>query len=96
MNRSVLEKLLGKTAIAAPRFHSSHTGHLQIEKSRFKQEVIEALSSMDFEVKRRGAYSFYLGCVQGVEVRQQYPKIFLGVADPRRDGIAKGPEKLIK
>lgn len=84
------------TAIAAPRFHASHTGQLQIEKSRYKQEVIDVLSFIGFELKKRGAYSFYLGCVQAVEVAQHDPQIFFGVADPRRDGTAKGPGKSSK
>lgn len=83
------------TAIAAPRFHASHTGQLQIEKSRYKKEVIEALSSIGFELKKRSAYSFYLGCVQAVEFKHHNPNLFFGVADPRRDGTAKGPGEKI-
>lgn len=84
------------TAIAAPRFHSSHTGQLLIEKSRYKKEVLDALTSVGFELKKRDAYSFYLGCVQGVEVSPNNTPLFYGVADPRRDGTAQGPEKFTK
>ncbi|MCD8509132.1 MAG: gamma-glutamyltransferase family protein [Bacillus sp. (in: Bacteria)] len=82
------------TAIAAPRFHSSDTGQLQIEEKRFNQEVLRSLTTTGFQLKNRGPYSFYLGCVQGVQIPLQKGEPFFGVADPRRDGTAKGPSKL--
>ncbi|TCT12873.1 gamma-glutamyltranspeptidase/glutathione hydrolase [Natranaerovirga pectinivora] len=82
------------TAIAAPRFHSSHTGKLIIEQDRFDKEVIDALKQTGFEINRKDSYSFYLGCVQGVQVPINNEKDFLGVADLRRDGSAKGPNDL--
>ncbi len=79
------------SAIAAPRFHSSHSGQLLIEKKRFNPKVLDALFQTGFEIKHRGAYSFYLGCVQGVRLPQSERELFYGVADPRRDGTARGP-----
>ncbi|ADU30551.1 Gamma-glutamyltransferase [Evansella cellulosilytica DSM 2522] len=92
----VITRLIDKgeglaTAIAAPRFHASDLGELHIEKKRFKREVIDALSLSGFELKKREAYSFYLGCVQGVQIPTTNDEKFYGVADPRRDGTAKGP-----
>ncbi|MDQ0254173.1 gamma-glutamyltranspeptidase/glutathione hydrolase [Evansella vedderi] len=81
-------------AIEAPRFHSSDTGELQIEEKRYDQEVIKALNSTGFKLKNRGPYSFYLGCVQGIQIPLKKGESFYGVADPRRDGTAKGPSKL--
>ncbi|PRO66378.1 gamma-glutamyltransferase [Alkalicoccus urumqiensis] len=78
-------------AIAAPRFHSSDDGDLLIEADRFPKEVIDALKLSSFQLKRRGAYSFYLGCVQGVQMPRGWRGRFEGVADPRRDGTAEGP-----
>ncbi|WP_096199835.1 gamma-glutamyltransferase family protein [Bacillus sp. FJAT-45350] len=78
-------------AIAAPRFHSSDTGKLLIEKLRFNEEVIKALTTTGFNLSKRGAYSFYLGCVQGIEFPEKDGEPFYGVADPRRDGTAQGP-----
>ncbi|MBU9723683.1 MULTISPECIES: gamma-glutamyltransferase family protein [Bacillaceae] len=78
-------------AIGAPRFHSSDTGHLQIEKKRFNSDVLDALHRTGFQLKNRGPYSFYLGCVQGIQISQNSHEPFLGVADPRRDGTAIGP-----
>ncbi|AOM83946.1 gamma-glutamyltransferase [Salisediminibacterium beveridgei] len=83
-------------AIAAPRFHSSDTGALLIEKRRFKQETLDALELAGFEIKKRGAYSFYLGCVQGVQLPVKWRESFTGVADPRRDGTAGGPAHILK
>ncbi|MGO4886244.1 gamma-glutamyltransferase family protein [Anaerobacillus sp. MEB173] len=82
------------TAIAAPRFHSSDTGKLLIEKLRFNEDVIAALAAAGFDLKKHGSYSFYLGCVQGVQFPEKGGDSFYGVADPRRDGTAGGPESL--
>ncbi|MFA9558502.1 gamma-glutamyltransferase [Evansella sp. AB-rgal1] len=79
-------------AIAAPRFHSSDSGALLIEEDRYQPEVLHALRQTGFELKRRGAYSFYLGCVQGIQIPLKKGEPFYGVADPRRDGRAKGPK----
>lgn len=80
-------------AIAAPRMHTGKTGKIQIERSRFDDEVIRALERAGFSLTRRGAYSFYLGCVQAIQLPLSRKDPFLGVADPRRDGTAGGPEK---
>ncbi|WP_209121297.1 gamma-glutamyltransferase family protein [Alkalihalobacillus sp. BA299] len=82
------------SAIAAPRFHSSDTAKLLIEKLRFNDDVINALTTTGFELKKRGAYSFYLGCVQGIQFPEKEGEPFYGVADPRRDGTAAGPKSL--
>lgn len=81
-------------AIAAPRFHASDEGDLLIEKRRFKEETLTALELAGFEMKKRGAYSFYLGCVQGVQLPIRWREPFIGVADPRRDGTAEGPDTI--
>ncbi|WP_147803161.1 gamma-glutamyltransferase family protein [Alkalicoccus halolimnae] len=79
-------------AISAPRFHASDTGELMIEKERFSREVNSALRLASFQVTKRDPYSFYLGCVQGVQMPIKWRESFHGVADPRRDGTAEGPE----
>ncbi|CAM3948459.1 gamma-glutamyltransferase family protein [Alkalicoccus chagannorensis] len=81
-------------AIAAPRFHSSDSGDLQIEQPRFPREVTDALRLASFQLQKRDAYSFYLGCVQGVEAPGRWFGRFTGAADPRRDGTASGPDEL--
>jgi gamma-glutamyltranspeptidase/glutathione hydrolase len=79
-------------AIEAPRLHASKAGTILIEKKRFDPAIIEALEHAGFELTRRGAYSFYLGCVQAIQLPLTRREMFLGVADPRRDGRARGPE----
>jgi gamma-glutamyltranspeptidase/glutathione hydrolase len=61
---------------------------------RFDPEVVETLRRRGFHVRRRGAYSFYLGCVQAIRMPASRREDFVGVADPRRDGTALGPERL--
>lgn len=75
-------------AVDAPRLHSSIDGVISLEASRMRDDVVLHLREHGFEIDVRDPYSFYLGCVQLV-IRDQ--KQFIGVADPRRDGSAKGP-----
>ena len=77
-------------AIAGPRLHSSSNGKVQIELKRFPEETISTLKKARFDITKRGAYSFYLGCVQAV-LYDRGSNMFFGVSDPRRDGTARGP-----
>lgn len=79
-------------AVEAPRLHASRFGAIQIEKRRFDPAILNALEKAGFRLTKRGAYSFYLGCVQAVQLPLARREAFIGVADPRRDGIARGPE----
>ncbi len=76
-------------AVAAPRLHSSIKGKVSFEAPRMRSDIADALSRAGFTVDPREAYSFYLGCVQLV---MRDGDELIGVADPRRDGSAKGPE----
>ena len=76
-------------AVDAPRLHCSLHGVASVEASRVSTDVLEALERHGFEVDRRDAYSFYLGCVQLV---MNDGGRLIGVADPRRDGAADGPD----
>jgi gamma-glutamyltranspeptidase/glutathione hydrolase len=77
-------------AVAGPRLHCSIRGKVSLEASRMRSDIPEVLVERGFEVDRRDPYSFYMGCVQLVI---HEGKEFIGVADPRRDGSAGGPEK---
>ncbi len=81
-------------AVEAPRLHAGSTGKIMIEKRIYTPELVEALTRVGFKVSRRGAYSFYLGCVQAVEIPEFPEGVFTGVSDPRRDGSARGPQYL--
>lgn len=75
-------------AVAAPRLHCSVAGRVSIEASRFRDDIPEELERLGYEIDERDPYSFYLGCVALV-LRERHG--FTGVADPRRDGSARGP-----
>ena len=53
-----------------------------------RDDIPRLLESYGFDIDIRDPYSFYLGCIQLVLHENGE---FLGVADPRRDGSAKGP-----
>ncbi|MDH5511194.1 MAG: gamma-glutamyltransferase [Nitrospinota bacterium] len=96
ISSSILQTLLRLTtlshleAVSAPRLHCSISGKVSLEATRMSDEVTRALESAGYEIDVRDPFSFYLGCVQMVcrEGSQ-----FIGVADPRRDGSARGPGK---
>ena len=77
-------------AVAGPRLHCSIDGVVSMEAARMRDDIPRALERRGFTVRRRNPYSFYLGCVQLV---MHENKRFLGVADPRRDGSARGPQR---
>ena len=77
-------------AVEAPRIHCSLNGRVSLEASRIRDDVPVRLRRQGFEIDRREAYSFYMGCVQMV-MRDHRTGEFIGVADPRRDGAAGGP-----
>ena len=75
-------------AVAAPRLHASLKGKVSFEAPRMRSDIGAALEHAGFTLDPRDAYSFYLGCVQLV---MRDGETLIGVADPRRDGAAKGP-----
>lgn len=77
-------------AVAAPRMHCTINGEVSMEATRMRSDIPTALKRRGFTVKVRDPFSFYLGCVQLVV---KDGKTFLGVADPRRDGSAAGPDE---
>ncbi len=77
-------------AVAAPRLHCSINGKVSLEASRMRTDTVDALRRRGFEIDVRDPYSFYLGCVQMV-LRGQRGEL-IGIADPRRDGAAGGPQ----
>jgi gamma-glutamyltranspeptidase/glutathione hydrolase len=79
-------------AVAAPRLHCSVDGKVSLEAARMLSDIPELLRKKGYEVLEREPYAFYHGCVQLV---LRKTKEFIGVADPRRDGSAAGPEMKI-
>jgi gamma-glutamyltranspeptidase/glutathione hydrolase len=77
-------------AVDAPRLHCSLDGKVSLEAPRMRSDIPAVLKRHGFEIDERDPYSFYLGCVQ-LAMREE--DRFIGVADPRRDGSAGGPER---
>jgi gamma-glutamyltranspeptidase/glutathione hydrolase len=83
-----LERSFPFESISAPRVHCTIDGKVAVEGgAKGRPETVKALKAAGFQIDPRERYSFYLGCVQMV-VRDG--SLFLGVADPRRDGSAAG------
>jgi gamma-glutamyltranspeptidase / glutathione hydrolase len=77
-------------AVDAPRLHCSLNGTVSLEAARMRDDIPAALLRHGFQLDIRDPYSFYMGCVQLV---MREGEEFTGVADPRRDGSAKGPSQ---
>ena len=77
-------------AVHAPRLHCTPEDLVLLEAERVPTATLEALGKRRFVVEALEPYSFRVGGLQLV-VRED--RGFCGVADPRRDGSAGGPEK---
>jgi gamma-glutamyltranspeptidase/glutathione hydrolase len=76
-------------AVSAPRMHCSFSGKVSLEAAYFRNDILPHLKKHGFTIDIREPFSFYLGCVQMV---LNESGMYIGVADPRRDGAAGGPE----
>lgn len=77
-------------AIYRPRFHCSIGGTVSIESGGFRQEIIDYLKKMGYNIDLKERYSFYHGAIHAV-MKCYTKNEFQGVAEVRRDGIARGP-----
>jgi len=68
--------------------HCSLDGKVSLEAAVMRNDIPSFLEKYGFSIDVREPMSFYLGCVQMVMFENEE---FIGVADPRRDGSAKGP-----
>jgi gamma-glutamyltranspeptidase/glutathione hydrolase len=75
-------------AVDAPRLYCSSNSRVSLEAPRMRDDIPLLLEQNGFTIDRRDSHSFYMGCVQLV-IRDG--NLFVGVADPRRDGSASGP-----
>ena len=85
-----LKKQMPFDAVNAPRMHCSHDGTVSLEAPHMRSDIPAALERHGFTIDPREPYSFYLGCIQLVLREGDH---FVGIADPRRDGSAKGPDE---
>jgi gamma-glutamyltranspeptidase/glutathione hydrolase len=75
-------------AVELPRMHCSVKGKVSLEATRMRNDIPPLLRKHGFSIDVRDPYSFFLGSVQLVLKEKG---MFIGVADPRRDGSAMGP-----
>lgn len=80
--------------IAWPRIHAGSGKRAYMESEIITKELIGLFDQLGFEIIDKGDKSFYMGCVQAVLMPKEPEGLFMGAADPRRDGTCKGPEKL--
>ncbi|MDD5542265.1 MAG: gamma-glutamyltransferase [Acidobacteriia bacterium] len=79
-------------AVFAPRIHYSGSVVSIEALSPLNVEIIRTLKDRGYKVKEYKVPDKYFGGVQAILYNAK-KKTFTGVADPRRDGIALGPEK---
>ena len=77
-------------AVTAPRIHCTLKGMVHLEASRMRNDIPDVLRKHGYQIRIREPFSFYLGSINLV---MNDRKEFIGVADQRRDGSAKGPTK---
>lgn len=75
-------------AIEAPRWQSEKAGQVELE-SRFSDDVGRHLLRHGYDAKVRGGWEFAFGGVEAVALHSD-EKVFMGAADPRREGYAVG------
>ena len=91
---SVLARLSRQTpfeAVAAPRMHVTPEGELSLEAARVTPVVRSAIERAGYRVNEWAPWAFQAG---GLHLALRQGDRFIGVADPRRDGAAAGPEGL--
>lgn len=84
-----LQKMPAFAAVDAPRLYCSLKGKVSLELTRMRSDIPPTLERHGYQIDRRDPYSFFMGCVQLVVCEGGE---FTGVADPRRDGSAAGPD----
>ena len=72
-------------AVAAPRLHATPEGRVLLEQARFDAATLAALNDAGFDLEDVGAYAFSMG---GLQLLTRQGREFVGVGEPRRDGLA--------
>jgi len=78
-------------AVQAPRLHCTPDGEVLLEADRFSDLAIKALEKHGFKIHRLKSWSFKVG---GLQLAAFDGRLFVGVADPRRDGAVAGPDRI--
>jgi len=78
------------TAVERPRLHCTAEGEVSLEADRFPAGTAEAFEEAGYATVRREPYAFYHGAIHAVLNEARGPG-FQGMAEVRRDGVARGP-----
>jgi len=89
LSRIIDGNLSMDVAISRPRFHCQIGGTVSIEEGGFRNEIIDFLKEMGYQIDIKERYSFYHGAIHAV-LKRQTGEGFQGVAEIRRDGTAEG------
>jgi len=77
-------------AVERPRIHCTAEGEVSLEADRFPPGTAEAFEDAGYSTVRREPYAFYHGAIHAVLKEARGPG-FQGMAEVRRDGVARGP-----
>jgi gamma-glutamyltranspeptidase/glutathione hydrolase len=76
-------------AVDAPRFSVRVTAEEITMEKRFNDTVISRLEALGYDIKQTVPYDVYMGGVHLILVDWPNHR-YIGIADPRRDGVACG------
>jgi gamma-glutamyltranspeptidase/glutathione hydrolase len=76
-------------AVDAPRFSTRVTAEQLTIENRFSTEVVKNLEKRGYLLKHNVPYDVYMGGVQLI-LFDQKNQFYIGVSDPRRNGVAQG------
>ena len=89
ISRIVDGQLPMNEAIQRPRFHCSIGAKVSYEDGGFDDKTLDYLARMGYSISKKDRWSFYHGAIHAV-LKRHSSDGFQGVAEIRRDGIAKG------
>ena len=75
-------------AVSLPRIHGLRSRKVHIERPAATEPLLKRLGKRFRKVTIRAPHSYSMGSVQGIQF--QNDRTLVGVADPRRDGMAAG------
>lgn len=75
-------------AVGSPRVHALLNRKVCIERPAATEPLLRRLEKCFHKVKIKAPHSYFMGAVQAIQFRED--GTLIGMADPRRDGVAAG------
>ena len=86
---AVIDRVISfEEAVSLPRVHGLRSRKVHIERPAATEPLLRRLEKRFRKVTIRAPHSYSMGCVQAIQFRSD--RALVGVADPRRDGMAAG------